>query len=237
MQSESRSSKAPILAVRTVIPSIIRFLTNKSKEQASFWRKDTKTRSKTAMFTFPVIPVPIKEEWNHVASLRPNILELCTVFARPDVKLGQSKFRRPAVPDFCCIDRDSPITIRRRRRRRRRRVTQPPRRRCHRRRRRRRRQLRLPSTRAFRSQLIPRSWLAARYSPTPCLRSPITDIMPGSRLALHVVASPRHEARPHSQHPRLPSSAFDLFPWNGCLHPSPRYVMNASIQQCMAANS
>ena len=74
------------LAVRTVIPSIIRFLTNKSKEQASFWRKDTKTRSKTAMFTFPVIPVPIKEEWNHVASLRPNILELCTVFARPDIK-------------------------------------------------------------------------------------------------------------------------------------------------------
>ena len=156
------------------------------------------------------------------------------------------KFRRPAVPDFCCIDRDSPITIRRRRRRRRRRVTQPPRRRCHRRRRRRRRQRRLNSatprsfcrlllsTRAFRSQLITRSWLAARYSPTPCPRSPITDIMHGRRLALHVVASPRHEAHPHSQHP---SSAFDPLPWNRRLHPSPRYVMNASIQQCMAANS
>jgi hypothetical protein len=125
-------------------------------------------------------------------------------------------------------------------------VTQPPRRRSHRRRRRRRRQRRLNSatprsfcrlllsTRAFRSQLITRSWLAARYSPTPCPRSPITDIMHGRRLALHVVASPRHAARPHSQHP---SSAFDLLPWNRRLHPSPRYVMNASIQQCMAANS
>ena len=38
------------------------------------------------MFTFPSIPVPTKEEWIHVDSLRPNILELCTVFARPDVK-------------------------------------------------------------------------------------------------------------------------------------------------------
>ena len=73
------------LAVRTVVPSLVRFLTNKSKEQASYWRKDTKTRSKTAMFTFPVLPVPFKEEWNHVESLHPKILELCTVFARPDI--------------------------------------------------------------------------------------------------------------------------------------------------------
>ena len=41
---------------------------------------------KSMMYTFPSIPVPTKEEWNHVQSLRPNILELCTVFARPDAK-------------------------------------------------------------------------------------------------------------------------------------------------------
>ena len=76
------------LAVRSVVPSLLRFLNNKSKEQASYWRIDTRARHKTgsAMFTFPSIPVPTKEEWNHVESLRPNILELCTVFARPDIK-------------------------------------------------------------------------------------------------------------------------------------------------------
>ena len=50
--------------------------------------KDTGARVHTglAMFTFPSLPVPTKEEWNHVESLRPNILELCTVFARPEIK-------------------------------------------------------------------------------------------------------------------------------------------------------
>ena len=71
------------LAVGAVYPSLLRFLNNKSKEQASYWRIDTKARRKngSAIFTFPSIPVPTKEEWNHVESLRPNILELCTVFA------------------------------------------------------------------------------------------------------------------------------------------------------------
>ena len=32
-------------------------------------------RNNGAMFTFPSLPVPTKEEWNHVESLRPNILE------------------------------------------------------------------------------------------------------------------------------------------------------------------
>ena len=74
------------LAVRSVVPSLLRFLSNKSKEEASFWRKDTKSRNKSMMFSFPSIPVPTKEEWNHVQSLRSNSLELCTVFARPDLK-------------------------------------------------------------------------------------------------------------------------------------------------------
>ena len=64
------------LAVGAVYPSLLRFLNNKSKEQASYWRIDTKARLKNgAMFTFPSLPVPTKEEWNHVESLRPNILE------------------------------------------------------------------------------------------------------------------------------------------------------------------
>jgi hypothetical protein len=78
------------LAVRSVIPSLLRFLNNKSKEQASYWMKDTRARVHTgrAMFTFPSLPIPTKKEWNHVESLHPNILELCTVFAPPDVKVA-----------------------------------------------------------------------------------------------------------------------------------------------------
>jgi hypothetical protein len=64
------------LAVGAVYPSLLRFLNNESKEQASYWRIDTKARRKNGtMFTFPSIPVPTKEEWNHVESLRSNILE------------------------------------------------------------------------------------------------------------------------------------------------------------------
>jgi hypothetical protein len=75
------------LAVGAVYSSLLRFLNNKSKEQASFWRNDSKARRENgAMSTFPSLPVPTKEEWNHVESLRPNILELCTVFARPEIK-------------------------------------------------------------------------------------------------------------------------------------------------------
>ncbi len=76
------------LSVRTVVPSILRSLINKSKESASFWKHDTRSRCKTssAMFTFPSIPMPTKEEWDHLQRLCPNILELRTVFASADVK-------------------------------------------------------------------------------------------------------------------------------------------------------
>jgi hypothetical protein len=60
------------LSVRTVVPSILRFLSNKSKEQASFWRR--------VGIGMVGIRMPTKEEWDH------NILELCTVFASADVK-------------------------------------------------------------------------------------------------------------------------------------------------------
>ncbi len=84
----STAGSTSSLAVRSVVPSLLRFLNNKSKEQASYWRIDTRARRMTgsAMFNFPSLPVPTKDEWNHVESLHPNILELCTVFARPDIK-------------------------------------------------------------------------------------------------------------------------------------------------------
>jgi hypothetical protein len=94
MQSGSRSSKAPcwIYLHRPSPRKLLRFLNNKSKEQASYKRKDTRARIQTghAIFTFPSLPVPTKEEWNRVESLRPNILELFTVFARSraDVKVA-----------------------------------------------------------------------------------------------------------------------------------------------------
>jgi hypothetical protein len=39
-----------------------------------------------AVYNFPTIPVPIKEDWVHVESLRPNILDLCSVFASLETK-------------------------------------------------------------------------------------------------------------------------------------------------------
>ncbi len=45
-----------------------------------------KTRRISMMFSFPSLPVPTMEEWKHLDSLRPNILQLCTVFARPEIK-------------------------------------------------------------------------------------------------------------------------------------------------------
>ena len=50
------------LAVWSVIPSLLRFLNNKSKEQASYWMKDRRARVHTgrSMFTFSSLPVPTK---------------------------------------------------------------------------------------------------------------------------------------------------------------------------------
>jgi hypothetical protein len=78
------------LAVRSVVPSLVRFLVDKRKEQASYRKADTKERATAsrAKSTFTSLPQPIKEDWNHLESLRPIILEICTVFARPDVKIA-----------------------------------------------------------------------------------------------------------------------------------------------------
>jgi hypothetical protein len=64
------------LAVRCVIPSLLRFLSDKSKEQASYRRADTQSRHLSLMFSFPSIPIPTKEEWRHLDGLHPNILQL-----------------------------------------------------------------------------------------------------------------------------------------------------------------
>jgi hypothetical protein len=96
------------LSVRTVVPSILRFLTNKSKESASYWKRGTRSRCKTssAMFTFPSIPMPIKMEWDHLESLDPNILELATVYASADVKTAWDLH----IGDILGADKDEGVT-------------------------------------------------------------------------------------------------------------------------------
>ena len=49
-------------------------------------RHQVKMQDPSAMMTFPSIPMPTKEEWDHLQRLCPNILELCSVFASADVK-------------------------------------------------------------------------------------------------------------------------------------------------------
>jgi hypothetical protein len=96
--------------VRIVVPSILRFLVNKSKESASFWKRDTRSRKKTssAMFTFPSIPMPTKKEWDHLQRplACPNILELCTVFASADVKTAWDLF----IGDILGAAKDEGVT-------------------------------------------------------------------------------------------------------------------------------
>ena len=60
------------LPVKSVVPSLLRFLSDKSKEEASFWRVDTKRRCEktgSAMYNFPALPSPIKEDWDHLQGL------------------------------------------------------------------------------------------------------------------------------------------------------------------------
>ncbi len=73
------------LAVRAVVPSLMRFLSDKSKEEASFWRKATRARALSSMFSFPAIPVPIKAEWDHFQKLHPRVLQFSRVVANMEI--------------------------------------------------------------------------------------------------------------------------------------------------------
>ena len=81
------------LPVRTVIPSLLRFLKDKSKEEASYWRKETRARSALehsqlrppVLYAFPSIPLPNKGDWDGMQSLHPQILQSCYVTGSADV--------------------------------------------------------------------------------------------------------------------------------------------------------
>ena len=64
------------LSMNTVIPGIMRYLHEVSKDEASHWRADTAKRHIANKFTFPSMPWPIREDWNRLEKLHPYVLEL-----------------------------------------------------------------------------------------------------------------------------------------------------------------
>jgi len=86
------------LSVATIIPSLLRYLTNISREQASYWARDTKLRIEadkpspgaqpvvsTAKYTFPSIPGPEREEWCLIELMHPQILS-CRLLCIPALR-------------------------------------------------------------------------------------------------------------------------------------------------------
>ena len=59
------------LPVGTIVPSTVRYITNKSKEQASFWKKNTAKRAIACTYTFPSLPWPLRKVWEHLDHLHP----------------------------------------------------------------------------------------------------------------------------------------------------------------------
>jgi hypothetical protein len=76
------------LSVRTAVPLTLRYLQDVSKEQASYWAKDTRERASvsTAKFTFPQMPPPIRDDWNQLELMNPWTLELAVLTASHEVK-------------------------------------------------------------------------------------------------------------------------------------------------------
>ena len=72
------------LAVRVVVPSLVRFLSNKSKEQASFWKKATKQRTNNYIYNFPSLPLPIRSDWVRLDNMHPKTLFLSVCFGSID---------------------------------------------------------------------------------------------------------------------------------------------------------
>jgi hypothetical protein len=47
-----------------------------STDEASYWRKNNSKRHLTSKYTSPVLPWPIREDWDRVEQLHPFVLEL-----------------------------------------------------------------------------------------------------------------------------------------------------------------
>jgi len=58
------------------MPCIMRYLHETSKEEASYWRAENSKRKIASKYTFPSLPWPIREDWNHLEDLHPFVLEL-----------------------------------------------------------------------------------------------------------------------------------------------------------------
>ena len=74
--------------MRSAVPSTLRYLQDVSKEQASYWARDTRERASvsTAKYTFPQLPLPIREDWNQLELMHPWTLELAVLTASHEVK-------------------------------------------------------------------------------------------------------------------------------------------------------
>jgi hypothetical protein len=74
------------LSVRTVIPGTLRYLTEVSKGEASFWRKETAKRHAINQYTSPSMLWLLRSDWNHLEQIYPLALELSTVSASREVR-------------------------------------------------------------------------------------------------------------------------------------------------------
>ena len=88
------SGSSNTLQLSTVVPATMMYLHHVSKEQSSYWFKDTRARmpTSTALFKFPVMPRPTAQTWAHVENLHKWVLELCAVCGPRDDEAKFVKF-------------------------------------------------------------------------------------------------------------------------------------------------
>ena len=68
------------------MPGINRHLHEVSKEEASRLCRETAKRHAVNRYTFQSMPWPIKEDWNHIETLHPLVLELSYADGTQDAK-------------------------------------------------------------------------------------------------------------------------------------------------------
>jgi hypothetical protein len=68
------------------MPGINRHLHEVSKDEASRLRRETAKRHAVNKYTFQSMPWPIKEDWNHIETLHPLVLELSYADGTQDAK-------------------------------------------------------------------------------------------------------------------------------------------------------
>ena len=84
----------------------MRYLHEVSKEEASYWRKDTAKRHMANKYTFPSMQWPIKEDWNHLERMHPYVLEL----SYADGASQPKDTWRKAMRSICTVSGMEPLT-------------------------------------------------------------------------------------------------------------------------------